>query len=183
MIDRDAVELGGKVFVPTPDDEVVFAQRAYLQTAAQSAGLGQELVKAFEPVLDQVTAGGEMDRDTLNGAAWQIISRAMETDAYLRVIAGALVEEGKEWTRLDADANCEFFARLKGDDIQVLEEVLIAAIMGFFVSGLKSTLTSQRSSEVRERLEAAGIDPATVTMQPKTKPSPAGVGATGSSPA
>lgn len=175
MIDKETLELGGRTFVFTADDEVVFAQRAYITSAAKGAGLGDELMSAWMPLIEDVQAGKGMDPAKLNAAAWQVVSRAMESDAYLRVIAGTLVEQGKRWDRADADANCEFFANLTGDDITVLEEVLIAAIMGFIVVGLKSTLISQRSSEVKARLEEAGVDLEKMTVRPKMTPEIAGV--------
>ena len=48
---KKEVTLGGRVFVPTEEDDMTFDQFAWIQTAAEKAGLGQELMGAVEPIV------------------------------------------------------------------------------------------------------------------------------------
>jgi len=177
---ESSIELGGRTFVPTPDDEIVFEQFAYIQTAAQEAGLGQELMDAYKPFVEELAGeGAELNESQLAHISEKVIMRAFRGRAYLCVLAGALVEEGQEWSLEAAEQNVEFFKRLKGEDIRKMHTVLTMATIGFFSAGLRSIATSPSSSERKRRLAGHGIDPAKVTLSPKQ--SPAGVAATESS--
>lgn len=165
------VELGGRRFIPTPDDEIVFEQFAYIQQAASDAGLVTELIEAYKPFIDEVTGKGEqISEEQIAMISEKVIMRAFRGRAYLRVLAGVLVEEGKEWTEEGAKANEEFFRRLKGPEIRVMHQILTMAIIGFFTSGLRSLGTSQSSLDRQSRLEAAGIDVGNVSLRPKVSP-------------
>lgn len=163
------IELGGRIFAPTPDDEIVFEQFAYIQTAAHEAGLGTELMEAYQPFVEELQNpdAPELDDAALAAISEKVVMRAFQDRAYLKVLAGVLVEEGSEWTLESAKANEEFFRRLKGQDIRKMHSVLTMATIGFFTSGLKSLGTSQSSSERRQRLEEKGIDVDSVTLSPK----------------
>lgn len=165
MIEKDKVVLGGRTFIPTEEDDVVFEQYGYIQRAAADAGMGQEMMEVFLPLVEELEGGKELGEKQLMQISEKILMRAFEGRAYLKVLSGILVAEGEEWTRDSAEANCEYFAKLKGDDIPVLHQIIVMAIMGFFTSGLRSMVTSRKSSE--RRGAGLGVDVEGVTLRPK----------------
>lgn len=155
----ERVELGGRTFVPTPEADIVFEQYGFIQRAAAAAGLGQEMQAVLDPKIDAIRAGAEIEDGVWHQMSERILMRAFEGRDYLDILAGILVEEGREWTRDDAEANREFFARLKGDDIRRMHGYLIEAVVGFFLSGLVSSKTSERSTGPGPSLADISLSP------------------------
>ena len=166
MDNSELIELGGQLFRPVEEDDMVFEQFAWVQNAAQAAGLGHELMDAYKPFIEELNGDrAELTEDQLYQISEKIIMRAFEGRAYLRLLAGVLVPEGKPWTRNQAEQMMEYFAQLKGPDIGKMHQIIVIATIGFFTSGLKSLETSQNSSLRRPPL--ADVDLDGVTLRPK----------------
>ena len=105
-------------------------------------------VKALEPIVKAAAEDGAvLSTDDSQALAGKIIARAYEGRAHLHVLAGVLVEKGREWRYDDALKNVEWFGKLTGpENIQRVNNVLAESIVGFFFSGLASMKTSPKSS-------------------------------------
>jgi hypothetical protein len=69
------------------------------------------------------------------------------------IIAGCSTEEGKVWTRKEADANAARFAQLTSpEDKNAMRDSIVALVVGFFLSGGLSLETSQKSSSPTEKV-------------------------------
>lgn len=140
--------LGGRVFKPTEADNVTFDQYAWIQSAADKAGLGEELKSLIEPLIE-AAKNGEADSVVNVSAekmATAIVLRCYDNRAHLDVLAGTLVEVGKLWTHERAEKNREFFGSLKGEDIEKVQLLLSQLVLAFFWSGLDSMMTSPKYS-------------------------------------
>jgi len=146
---KKEVTLGGRVFVPTQEDDMTFDQFAWIQTASEKAGLGSELMSAVEPMLKRVLETEQvLSDDEVESLTTRIVSRCYQQRAHLDVLAGLLVEKGKTWSPSYAEDLKQFFGGLKGkEDIGKANAVLAEAILSFFWSGLASTKTFQNSSK------------------------------------
>lgn len=150
MDTQKEVTLGGRVFVAAETDDMTFDQYAWIQQAADKAGLGHELVGRMTPViqkaLDTETPLEENEATDLTNA---IISRCYQQRAHLDVLAGILVPKGEEWTYELAEETKAFLGKMKGrPDIELANILLAQAVIGFFWTGLESMLTSLKSSDL-----------------------------------
>lgn len=159
LLGEDTISLGGRVFETTPEEEVTFEQYAYTQKAASDAGMGEELMGTFQPMIEAISGESEeLSEHEMNQITEKVLMRAFADRAYLKVLAGQLREVGKEWTPESAVANEKFFAGLKGDDIRKMHIVLVTAVMGFFIAGLRSMTTSKKSSNLPREVELRVMD-------------------------
>jgi hypothetical protein len=146
---KKEIRLGGRVFVPTQEDDMTFDQFAWIQTASEKAGLGRELMGIVEPMLKKVLETEEaVTDDEAEDLTARIVSRCYEQRAHLDVLSGLLVEKGKQWSPDHAEEMKKVFGGLKGkDDIAKANAVLAEAILSFFWNGLASTRIFQNSSK------------------------------------
>jgi hypothetical protein len=163
-IEQEPLELMGRTFLLTPEADLTFEQYGYVQRAAHDAGMGEEMQAILNPKIDAIRAGDEVAEHVWREISERILMRAFTGRAHLDILSGILVERGQEWTRAQADANREFFAKVKGPDIKKLHGILIQCVVGFFLSGLVSLRTSPSSSERRLGAVAAM---AGVSLRPK----------------
>lgn len=152
MGEQKSVTLGGRKFVATPEDDMTFDQFAWIQTAADKAGLGHELLAEVEPIIEKAqqdeTPISDKYAETLSR---KIVSRCYQERAHLDVLAGILVEEGETWSHDGAKETKEFLGLMKGKaDIELANVILAQAILGFFWSGLASMTTSPTSSSLAD---------------------------------
>lgn len=69
------------------------------------------------------------------------------------ILAGCLTEEGKTWTRKEADANAARFAALTDiADKTAMRSSIVGFVIGFFSSGEPSSETSRKSSSRSEKV-------------------------------
>lgn len=149
---QKSVTLGGRKFVVTSDDDMTFDQFAWIQTAADKAGLGNELLAMISPIIERAQKDGEaISDDYAEVVTREVVGRCYQDRAHLDVLAGVLVEEGQAWSHDKAKDTREFFGQLKGKaDIEIANIILAQAILGFFWSGLASMMTSQNSSALAD---------------------------------
>jgi hypothetical protein len=152
------VALGGRTYIATPEDDMTFDQFAWIQSAADKAGLGHELVGMIAAVMDKAgTTEVPLTEKEAEEFTQTIVSRCYRDRAHLDVLAGILVEKGKSWNYEEALKTKEFLGKMKGRaDIEMANVVLAQAILGFFWSGLVSMKNSPNSlllRDVVERLE------------------------------
>lgn len=157
-MEQEQVMLGGRVFRPADADEVTFDQYTWIQVAATNAGLGKELMERISPHIEAAVENKTtMDEGLAEDISIAIVHRCFEKGAHLDILSGILVEPGVEWTRQRAEDNREFIARLKGEDIEKVQAILLQGILGFFFKGLDSIRTSPNSSILREAGETFGV--------------------------
>lgn len=149
------VTLGGRVFVATPSEDMTFDQFAWVQAAAIKAGLGEELVRLIKPVLQTaLDTEKALEEGAAEALTEAIVMRAYQNRAHLDVLTGMLVEKGKKWNYEDATKNKDFIGGLRGqEDISKANVALAEQIMAFFLSGLDSIATSQKSGALGMVLE------------------------------
>lgn len=149
---KNEVVLGGRVFVPTGEDDMTFDQFSWIQTASEKAGLGRELMRMVEPMLHRVLEEEkEISDEEAEDLSMAIVTRCYEARAHLDVLSGLLVEKGSVWSFETAEKNKAFFGGLKGkDEIAKVNAILAEAILGFFWSGLASTKIFQNSSKTQD---------------------------------
>lgn len=147
--EENVVMLGGKAWDQIPENKVSFDQFAWLQTAADKAGLNTELKRAVEGIIgtaldDKVGLSDDAAEDLTD----MILRRCFEGGAHLDLLAGILVEKGRKWKRSEAEINREFFADLVGEDVEKMTMLIAQIALAFFWKGLESIATSQKSSSL-----------------------------------
>lgn len=149
------VTLGGRVFVAADAEDMTFDQYAWVQQAADKAGLGQELVDRFTPVMEKALETGEgLDEDEAEKLTNAIISRCLRERAHLDVLAGMLTPKGEDWSWEGAEETKAFLGKMKGKaNIETAHALLAEAVVGFFWSGLDSMVSSLKSSDLAEAVE------------------------------
>lgn len=163
--DDEDVTVGGRTFRITSDEDVVFEQYGYIQKACADAGMGQEMFESMRPAIEAIEGDAEVPDHLYRQIAETVLMRAFENRAYLDVCAGTLVEVGTEWTLASATENREYFARAKKADIPGLHQVIVQAVLGFFISGLNSMMTSPSSGNGRQVSPIEGM-----SLRPKDPP-------------
>jgi hypothetical protein len=69
------------------------------------------------------------------------------------ILAGCLTEEGKVWSRSEADANAARFAAITDiDEKTAMRKSIVNFVIGFFSLGEPSSRTSQKSSSRSEKV-------------------------------
>lgn len=151
----ETVTLGGRFFEITDKDDLTFDQHVWLEVATLEANLGPHLLKKLAPILEKAVAE---DKDPSPEAAEEfahdMVIEACRDGKHLDILAGMFTEIGTPWTRKTAEENREFFANLKGENIQPMMQMLQQAIVAFFFSGLDSLRTSESSLSPLEQLSS-----------------------------
>jgi hypothetical protein len=79
--------------------------------------------------------------------AEDLLTRILLTGQKHHILAGCLTEEGKAWSRKDADANAERFAAITDvAEKTAMQREIVGFVLGFFTFGEPSSETSQKSS-------------------------------------
>jgi hypothetical protein len=80
-----------------------------------------------------------------------------------RILAGCLTEEGKPWSRTDAERNAAIFSEITSTDEKVaMRSAIVAFVIGFFQLGELSSETSPKSLNQKGRGRDTGnAEPAT----------------------
>jgi len=149
-MDQEQFRLGGRMFETIPDEDITFEQWSWMSVAMEKAGAGDELIGRLEPFVDSAMNQRAMDDTEKRDLSRAVLLRCMEHSAHLDLLAGSLRELGRPWAEESAKANREFFAKLKGNDIQKLADILQQVVIAFFITGLNSILTSPKYSTSRE---------------------------------
>ncbi len=154
----ETITLGGRAFRASEPDDVTYDQYAWIQSAADKAGLGAELQKRVIPMVEAAVKdekpASEQDAEDM---ATAIVMRCYHERAHLNVLAGNLVEVGTAWSYESAVKNRDFFGSLKGDDIATVQLLLTQLVLAFFWSGLDSMTTSPRFLSPREISSVEGM--------------------------
>jgi len=147
---QKTVTLGGRVFVAAETDDMTFDQFAWIQQAADKAGLGHELIERMSPVVQQALEKEQpLTEDQAKSLTEAIISRAYRERAHLDVLAGVLTPRGEEWSYEVAEETKAFLGKMKGrPDIETANVLLGQTVVAFFLNGLESMLTSLKSSDL-----------------------------------
>lgn len=67
------------------------------------------------------------------------------------ILAGCLTEEGKVWSRAEADANAARFSQITDEEEKIaMRSSIVKFVIGFFQLGATSSETSQKSSNPTE---------------------------------
>jgi hypothetical protein len=79
------------------------------------------------------------------------------------ILAGLLTEEGKTWNRAEAEANAARFSAITdADEKRSMTKTIVGFVVAFFISGGRSSETSQKSSNRSEKV------PPTKSAAPRT---------------
>jgi hypothetical protein len=143
------LEVGGKFFLTK--FETTFEQDLHIMSVIREAGLDK--------------LGAEIDFTTaeMSDIASRIIIKAFASGKLFDLLGAILCERGKEWSMDLARDQGLFFSRLKKpEDKKALHGAIVMVILGFFVSGLMSSKTSQVSLTPAQEYDAG-------QMQPKTE--------------
>jgi hypothetical protein len=153
--EENVVMLGGKAWDQIPQEKVSFDQFAWLQTAADRAGLNTELKRTLAPLLEAaLNEKVGITEETAEDLSDMILRRCFEGEAHLDLLAGILVEKGRKWQRTEAEKNRDFFAGLVGQDVEKVTMLIAQIALAFFWKGLESIATSQKSSSLRVVIDA-----------------------------
>lgn len=118
----------------TASVETTFEQDMFIMATVQQAGLNK-LGQDFD------FRSGEMTE-----IASQIIAKAFSSGKLFALLGAVLTESDQEWTQELARERELFFRKIKKpEDKKALHAAIITVILGFFVSGLLSSQTSQVS--------------------------------------
>jgi hypothetical protein len=106
-------------------------------------------------ILAHLRAGGcieilsDLDgvKRTQEQRAADLLTQILMSGRTHHILAGILTEEGKAWTRKDADANAERFAAITdAGEKTLMRSSIVSFVIGFFSLGAPSSETSQKSS-------------------------------------
>lgn len=79
--------------------------------------------------------------------AEELLTRILVSGRAPRILAGCLTEEGKRWTREEADRNAAIFAEITdADEKLAMRAAVVRIVVGFFSFGKESSATSRKSS-------------------------------------
>jgi hypothetical protein len=81
-----------------------------------------------------------------------LLTQIMLSGETFRVLAGCLTEVGKKWSREEAERNAAAFMEITDREEKLrIRAALVNFVIGFFVSGAKSSETSQKSSPRKKK--------------------------------
>lgn len=90
---------------------------------------------------------------TVESRAEDLLTRILLSGYSANILGGVLTEEGKVWTRKDADANAKRFAEITDSAEKLsMQQSLVGFVLGFFAYGGKSSETSQKSSNLSAKV-------------------------------
>ena len=128
----EPISIGGRRFVKVGPD-MSFAQHAYLMREVVNAGLHAN-----------------------RGDGEAYLQRVLGSGRVTQLLAGALTEEGKDWSEESANQNALFFGAVKGsENVNALQQVLFELVADFFVSAGLYEAISGTSSTTDAELGAA----------------------------
>lgn len=123
----------GRMFRPCA--ETTYEQDMYIMSLLKEAGLSK-LAEKFD-----------VTKDTMDEVAHELIIGAFASGKLFFLLGATMEEEGKEWSILQAQLNGHFFAKLKNKaDKDALRGGIVGILLGFLISGVLASTTSQKSS-------------------------------------
>jgi hypothetical protein len=123
------------------DHALTAAQDDYLMAHLRLAG-------AIE-VLAEI---GSESKRTMQEKSEDLLTRILLSGRTPFILAGALTEIGKKWTREEANKNASIFAEITDQNEKlVMRSSIIGFVLGFFTSGGPSRTTSPESSSPNEK--------------------------------
>jgi hypothetical protein len=135
---QDSFTLDGRTFRPA-GQSLTAAQDDYI--------LGQlRLSGALE-----VLSGADGKRRAREEQAEELLTRVLLSGRAQHVLAGCLTEEGKKWTRAEAERNAATFAEISdAEEKAAMRDAIVRIVLGFFSFGSRSSETSPNSSNPSE---------------------------------
>jgi len=92
--------------------------------------------------------GQERDRER---KAEELLTRVLLSGRAQHILAGCLTEDGKKWTRAEADRNAATFAEISdAGEKAAMRDAIVRIVVGFFSFGKESSETSRSSSSSSE---------------------------------
>lgn len=111
----------------------------------------------------EVLTGQDGKTRTQEQRAEDLLTILMQSGRNFHVLAGCLTEEGRVWTRADADRNAAQFAGITDiEEKRAMRTSIVEFVIGFFRLGEASSKTSPKSSS------RTGTDRRTKSAGPKT---------------
>jgi hypothetical protein len=139
--ERKNVKLDGREFEGLTQS-LTARQNDYITVNLRLSG-ASEILATFEQTDSPETRAAKAE---------SCVNRILESGRKYKIIAGMLTEQGKKWTREQADKNAEIFGDLRDTDEQrTMNSELLAMIVGFFRFGEVSSPTSPTSSSQSEK--------------------------------
>lgn len=146
-------ELQGRKFRAIHD--TTFEQDIFIMGILAASGL-QKLAAEFD-----------IAKDDIGDVSQQVIITAFSHGRLFELVAASVEEVGKGWSIEQAKANADFFSKLKDTkDKLALRGSIVAVILGFFVSGLLSSKSSQFSSTIARGINLEFTGPSSENGQP-----------------
>ncbi|MGH9716405.1 MAG: hypothetical protein ACRD4R_06730 [Candidatus Acidiferrales bacterium] len=100
--------------------------------------------------LEVLSGADGQERDT-GAKAEELLTRVLLSGRGPHILAGCLTEDGRKWTRAEADRNAAAFAELTDDQEKLtMRECIVRIVVGFFSFGKESSATSPNSSSRRK---------------------------------
>lgn len=100
---------------------------------------------------------------TTEKRAEDLLTQILVSGKLYTILAGCLTEEGKKWTRVEADANALRFAEITDlRDKNHMRQFIVGFVINFFSLGEPSSKNSRKSSSQSEK------DPGTRSEAPQT---------------
>jgi hypothetical protein len=125
--------VAGRTFRPCAS--TTFEQDIWIMSMLRDAGI-MKAGESFQP-----------GKEDLSEIATAVVMQAFTSGKLFEILAGTLEEIGVVWSIPTARANAQFFAQLTApEDKAALNGSIVGALMGFFISGALSSVTSQKSS-------------------------------------
>jgi hypothetical protein len=104
----------------------------------------------------EALSGADGVERTSEAKAEELLTRIMLSGRGPNLLAGCLTEEGKRWTRQEADRNAAIFAEITAADEKLaMRSAIVRIVLGFFSSGKESSPTSRKSSSPKGPKEMA----------------------------
>jgi hypothetical protein len=95
----------------------------------------------------EVLSGADGKERTKEAQAQELLTRVLVSGRAQHILAGCLTEEGKRWTRAEADRNASIFAEITDpDEKKAMRDAIVRLVIGFFSFGSRSSETSPSSS-------------------------------------
>lgn len=128
---------------PEPARPVTIDGKAYVQASESTIEQDDYYMRLMlEAGIDPTMGPGE----THESYARRVFAYLCLSEKRCDMISCLLVEEGTEWTRAGALQIAERFRKLKAPDKEVLNNLTLSALIGFFESGMSSLPTSRTAS-------------------------------------
>lgn len=153
--DQQAVEITvqGRKFLAVND--TTFEQDIYIMQLLEESGL-QKLAAEFD-----------ITKDDISDVSTKVIVTAFSTGKLFELVAASVEEIGVVWSVEQAKLNAIFFRQLTDpQDKAALKSSIVAVILGFFVSGLLSSKSSEFSSTIARGIKLESIVPSSVSGEP-----------------